>query len=265
MRRPTDLTRIAREIRAVRHANYLNSLVPIFRVCKNGELSKVATVYVRADEVDSKIQYLERVNPGKSYRTRQDHPGGTHSTRLGSPLEAQTAPRSFTDPRPGDTTMTTTINTPATKTYAHKHDAKRAAIKVLGDHPFELVQIDGRWTYTWEQVRDENDEQTEDQASVETDSLDEHEDHESPADSINAQQRKVANLNAKAQAKADRKSKKGKNTKKEKVDRGPTFAAQVIAAAKKGQKIDKEFVKKVLGDIDDKKARRIARQVNRSR
>jgi hypothetical protein len=148
--------------------------------------------------------------------------------------------------------MTTTINSPTTKTYAHKHDAKRAAIKVLGDHPFELVQIDGRWTYTWEQVRDENDEQTEDQASVVTDEM-------------TRQQRKVANRNAKAQAKADRKVKKGKAAKKEKIDRGPTFAAQVIVAAKKGQKVDKEFVKKVLGDIDDKKARRIARQVNRSR
>lgn len=140
-----------------------------------------------------------------------------------------------------------------TKTYAFKSDAKKAAIRSgASADDINLYQTtEGRWTWTLhsehEAVWEAQHPTTEDEPIL-LDAKKTRSSKKSPAKTTT----KTATV--KESAKADR----------------VRFSAQVImkmgkrASKIKAADIDKTFIKSLLGEMDDRKARRIARQVVRS-
>lgn len=122
------------------------------------------------------------------------------------------------------------------KTYAYKHDAKKAALRSgLEVDAFTIIQNDeGRWT--WLPI-DPPLLRLQKEAEVEA------------ADSSTPKTRK---------AKKTKKSRKAKATKKARVTWKDRLEAIKV---RKGDVVDKDFIRQHLGDMDDKKARKFARQL----
>lgn len=155
-----------------------------------------------------------------------------------------------------------------TKTYAFKSDAKKAAIKSgASADDINLYQTnEGRWTWSlhseheavWEAQHPTTDE--------EPIFLDAMLNVIKPARKNRAPRTPKAKTTKTPAVKVAAQTKTTTSTKVEHV----RFSAQVIAklgkrASKiKSSDIDKTLVKSLIGEMDDRKARRIARQVVRS-